>query len=289
MTQAHIAVIGGSGIYHLEGAEVIDQVQITTPFGVPSDQITIARVSGKNVAFIPRHGRGHTLLPSEVPYRANIWALKYLGVRFIVALSVVGSLKEEIAPTDFVVPRQLIDRTKTRIQTFFGEGVAGHVYFADPFCGYLNGVLNKVIKDAGHRVHNQETYVSIEGPMFSTRAESKLYHQWGGGVIGQSAVPEAKLAREAEISYAMVAMSTDFDAWLKDEMYENDKSVLQNMRENTRSIKAYLPKIIERINVEHDAPAHHAASTAILTDPSYLPLETRRKLDLFYRKYWSRL
>jgi len=289
MTEAQIAVIGGSGVYQFEDAELIDTISITTPFGVPSDEIKIMRIADTNVAFLPRHGKGHVLLPSEVPYKANIYALKYIGVRFIVALSVVGSLKEEIAPRDLVIPDQIIDRTKDRPHTFFGEGISGHVYFADPFCSYLSRVLYKTLRDKGHRVHNRETYVTIEGPMFSTRAESKLYHDWGGGVVGQSAVPEAKLAREAEISYAMIAMSTDYDAWLQEEGPANEGSVLDNIRANTRAIKRYLPALIDGIDVQRETPAHRAAATAILTDPSHLPLETRRKLDLFYRKYWSKL
>ncbi len=289
MTNARIAVIGGSGMYDLEGVEVVDRVKITTPFGMHSDEITIVDIGGKNVAFLPRHAKGHIYLPSEVPYRANIYALKYIGVRFIIAASVVGSLKQDIAPCDFVVPDQIIDRTKSRPQSFFGDGVCGHVYFAEPFCSYLNGLLYSVIKDEGHRVHNHETYVAIEGPMFSTRAESKLYHDWGGGVVGQSAVPEAMLAREAEISYSMVAMSTDFDAWLQDEGPTNDKAVLENLRINNRDFKQFLPKVIARLDEERDTAAHHAAATSIFTDPDYLPLETRRKLDLFYHKYWSRL
>jgi len=289
MKGAKIAVIGGSGLYEIEDAEVVDRIDITTPFGPPSDEITIVRIAEKNVAFLARHGRGHTLLPSEVPYRANIYALKYIGVRFIIAASVVGSLKPEIAPCDFVVPDQLIDRTKTRNQTFFGDGICGHLDFTEPFCSCLNGVLSSVIKKEGHRVHNHETYVSIEGPMYSTRAESKLYHDWGGSVVGQSAVPEAKLAREAEISYSMVAMSTDFDAWLQDEGPSKGEVVLENVRINTRDFKRYLPKIVERLDENRDTPAHHAAATSILTEPGHMPLETRRRLDLFYQKYWSRL
>ena len=289
MTNAKIAVIGGSGIYGMKGAEVVDRITITTPFGVPADEITIVRINGKNVAFLPRHGQGHTLLPSEVPYRANIYALKYIGVRFIIATSVVGSLKQEIAPRDFVLPDQIIDKTKTRTCTFFGEGISAHLYFSDPFCSYLNGILHSVIKDEGHRVHRNETYVSIEGPMFSTRAESKLYHEWGGGVVGQSVVPEAMLAREAEISYVMVATSTDYDAWLQDDGPANYDVVLENIKNNTQDFMRYLPKIIERVDEDRETDAHQAAATSILTDPDHLPLETRRRLDLFYHKYWSRL
>jgi 5'-methylthioadenosine phosphorylase len=289
MTEARIAVIGGSGVYQIEGAEHIDTIRITTPFGITSDAIQILRIGNANVAFLPRHGEGHVLLPSEVPHRANIYALKYIGVRFIIALSVVGSLKEEIAPCDFVIPDQIIDRTKGRPQTFFGEGISGHVYFADPFCSYLNNVIYGAVREQGHRVHSRETYVTIEGPMFSTRAESKLYHEWGGGVVGQSAVPEAMLAREAEISYSMIAMSTDYDAWLQEEGPTSEEAVLDNIRSNTRAVKRYLPAIVERIDANRETPAHRAAATAILTDPSHLPLETRRKLDLFYHKYWSKL
>lgn len=289
MDKTKIAVIGGSGVYQLEGATLLNKIKLSTPFGTPSDEISILKIGGKHVAFLPRHGKGHSLLPTEVPHQANIWALKYLGVRFIIAVSAVGSLKEEIAPCDFIVPSQIIDRTRHRPQTFFGEGITGHVSFAEPFCSYLSSLLYKTIKDQGHRVHKDETYVSMEGPMFSTRAESKLYKSWGGGVIGMTAVPEAMLAREAEISYGMVAMSTDFDSWNEDQQAVTAGMVLENMKENTSRIKAYLPKMIERIDEERETPAHSAAADAILTDPEYFPLVTRRKLELFYGKYWEHI
>ena len=289
MDSVKIAVIGGSGIYNLEGATVLNKIKLTTPFGVPSEEISILNIGGKHIAFLPRHGRGHTLLPSEIPQRANIWALKYLGVRFIISISAVGSLKEGIAPCDFIIPSQIIDRTRHRPQTFFGEGVAGHVSMADPFCGYLNAVLYNTIKDEGHRVHKDETYLCMEGPLFSTRAESLLYKSWGAGVIGMTAVPEVMLAREAEIAYSVVAMSTDFDSWNEDQKAVTAGMVLGNMKQNTADIKAYLPKMIARIDEERETPAHSAAADAILTDPDFFPLETRRRLEIFYSKYWSRI
>ncbi len=289
MDQAKIAVIGGSGIYKLEGATLLNKIKLTTPFGIPSDEISILKLGEKAMAFLPRHGKGHTLLPTEIPHRANIWALKYLGVRFIIGISAVGSLKEEIAPCDFIIPSQIIDRTRHRVQSFFGEGIAGHVSFAEPFCSYLSSLLYTTVKESGHRVHKNEVYLSMEGPMFSTRAESKLYKSWGAGVIGMTAVPEVMLAREAEISYGMVAMSTDFDSWNEEQKSVTAGMVLENMKQNTGDIKAYLPKIISRIDEDRETPAHSAAADAIVTDSGCFPLETKRKLELFYSKYWSHI
>lgn len=289
MEQVKIAVIGGSGIYKLEGATLLNKIKLTTPFGVPSEEISILKIGGKQVAFLPRHGRGHSLLPTEIPQQANIWALKYLGVRFIIGISAVGSLKEEIAPCDFIIPSQLIDRTRHRPQSFFGDGIAGHVSLAHPFCDYLSAVLYNTIKDEGHRVHKNETYLCMEGPLFSTRAESRLYKSWGAGVIGMTAVPEVMLAREAEISYGLVAMSTDFDSWNEDQKAVTAGMVLENMKQNIANIKEYLPKMIARIEEDRETPAHSAAADAIVTDPDFFPLETRRRLEIFYGKYWSRI
>ncbi|MBI4881432.1 MAG: S-methyl-5'-thioadenosine phosphorylase, partial [Planctomycetes bacterium] len=210
---ARVGVIGGSGLYELDDLEILGEARPRTPFGSPSDAILVGRLGGHDVAFLPRHGRGHRLLPGEVPSRANIAALKALGVDRIVAFSAVGSLKEELPPLDFVIPEQVIDRTRGRPGSFFGAGVAGHVAFADPFSRRLCGVLHEKAVALGLRVHRGETLVCMEGPLFSTRAESHLYRSWGAGLINMSALPEAKLAREAEMSYALVCAVTDYDCW----------------------------------------------------------------------------
>ena len=214
MNRAEIAIIGGSGIYNIEGFEVLEERAISTPYGDPSDKITVCEVQGRKVAFLPRHGRDHSLLPTEIPVRANIYALKTLGVQTILAISAVGSLKKEIPPLDLVIPSQMIDRTKSRVHSFFGDGIAGHVPFADPFCvGFSEYLYRFISENSEARVHKDETYLCMEGPLFSTRAESHLYRSWGCGVIGMTALPESKLAREAEICYGLIAMSTDYDCW----------------------------------------------------------------------------
>jgi len=214
MADAKVGVIGGSGLYQMEGmGESVEEVRVRTPFGDPSDAITIGSIEGTRVAFLPRHGKGHRLSPTEVPVQANIFALKSLGVEWIISVSAVGSLKEEIAPLHLVIPDQLIDRTKSRVNSFFGNGIVVHVGFADPFCPVLANVLFDAARDVGVVVHRGGTYVVMEGPLFSTRAESNLYRLWGASVIGMTALPEAKLAREAEICYATLACATDYDCW----------------------------------------------------------------------------
>src|SRR5881397_2228845 len=210
------AVIGGSGFYQMDGLSDVEDVRIDTPFGLPSDNLVIGTLAGERVAFLPRHGVGHRILPSEIPARANIHALKQLGVEFILSVSAVGSLREDIEPLHMVVPDQLIDRTRGRASTFFGEGIVAHIAFADPFCPELRTLLAEATHEAGATVHRGGTLVVIEGPAFSTRAESNLYRSWGADIIGMTALPEAKLAREAEICYAILACSTDYDCWKTD-------------------------------------------------------------------------
>jgi 5'-methylthioadenosine phosphorylase len=212
-----IAVIGGSGLYEIDGARLIDTLDVSTPFGAPSDRIAIVDIGGERVAFLPRHGRGHRLLPSEVPARANIWALKSIGVEQIVSVSAVGSLGEEYSPGTFVLPDQLIDRTTRRPNSFFGDGVVGHVSFAEPFCHHMRERIAVVLQRTGHAFRDRATLVCMEGPAFSTRAESQLHRSWGAHLIGMTALPEAKLAREAELCYATVAMVTDWDCWRGEE------------------------------------------------------------------------
>ena len=282
-----IAVIGGSGLYEIDGVKFLDHVEVSTPYGNPSDRIGIAEIGGEKVAFLPRHGRGHRLLPSEVPSRANIWALKSLGVAQIVSISAVGSLGEEYAPGSFVLPDQLIDRTTRRPNSFFGDGIVGHVSFAEPFCGGMRERIAVVLSRAGHAFRDRATLVCMEGPAFSSRAESQLHRSWGAHLIGMTALPEAKLAREAEICYATIAMVTDWDCWRGEEEGVTLEMVLATMRQNVQDIKRALPLVVESLADLQDCPCRHAAAQAIVTDASHVPLETRQRLDLLYGRYWA--
>ena len=287
MAEAKIAIIGGTGLYSIEGAKVVDSVDIDTPFGKTSDCITLAKIGDSTVAFLPRHGVGHRHLPSEIPVKANIWALKYLGVERIISVSAVGSLKEEIRPRDVVIPGQIIDRTKVRPNSFFGNGVVGHVSFADPFCPVMSGLLYETGIQLGHAAHRNETYVCMEGPLFSTRAESRLYRSWGGGVIGMTAVPEAKLAREAEICYAMIALSTDYDCWKEGEEDVTIEMVFDNLKKAQGAAKEMIRAAIGRVPAERSCACGSAARFAIATDKNLIPGQAKKELELFYGKYWK--
>lgn len=284
---ANIGVIGGSGLYGIEGAELIKEIDIPTPFGMPSDVISIIDMNGQKTAFLPRHGRGHRLLPTEVPSKANIWALKYLGVEQIVSVSAVGSLIEEYKPGDFVVCDQLIDRTKSRTNSYFGEGIAGHTEFAEPFCPGMRESILKVLSQYKHPYHKMGTLVTMEGPLFSTHAESELHRSWKAHLIGMTALPEAKLAREAEICYATIAMVTDYDCWGKNEESVSVEMVIKVMENNVKAAKEILPDIITALKNRKDCSCRHAAENAVMTDPLKIPYETMRRLSLFYGKYWK--
>lgn len=285
---AKVGVIGGSGLYALDNLEVIDEVKPATPFGEPSDAIVVGAVSGHNVAFLPRHGRGHRVLPTEVPSLANIAALKSLGVEKIVSFSAVGSLKEELAPLDFVIPSQIIDRTRSRPSTFFGDGVVGHVSFADPFSLPLADILFDKASSVGLKVHRDETLVCMEGPLFSTRAESHMYRSFGAGVINMSALPEAKLAREAEISYALVCMVTDYDCWRESEEDVDIKMVIENLNKNAASAKKLLAAVIEEVAaLEDDSGPRTAAKDAILTPKELIPEATLARMRFLYPHYFA--
>ncbi len=286
--KAEFGVIGGSGVYQLDGVKVLSEEAIETPFGKPSDKIIVAEVSGKRVAFLPRHGVGHRLTPTEVNSRANIYALKSLGVRNVLSISAVGSLQEQFHPQDFVIPDQIIDRTRHRIDTFFGEGIVGHVGFADPFCAALSQSVFTTLQGLRlNRVHQGGTYLCMEGTPFSTRAESHLYRSWGCSIIGMTAIPEAKLAREAEMAYATIAMVTDYDCWKVEEEAVTVETVIATMKQNVAVIKKALPKIFENIPNDFRSEAHHAAKNAIMTDPKTFPATTKKNLSLLYGKYWS--
>src|SRR6266480_1420872 len=291
MPQAMIGVIGGSGLYRMEGMTDVEEVAVKTPFGDPSDVITIGKVEGVPMAFLPRHGRGHRISPSEIPVRANIWALKSLGVEWVISVSAVGSLREHIAPRDLVIPNQLFDRTKSRVNTFFEGGIVVHVTFAEPFCATLSGLLLSSARELGGvKVHEGGTYVCIEGPLFSTKAESNVYRSWGMDIIGMTALPEAKLAREAELCYAMVACATDYDCWHESEESVTVEMVVGNLNANVTNAQRILGLIAQKIPSTHtDQPCGCAQALAmsIMTDPSLIRPEVKEKYQLLIGKYIS--
>jgi 5'-methylthioadenosine phosphorylase len=285
---ARLAVIGGSGLYQLDGARVIEQREVPTPWGLPSDVLTFSEIGSEEVVFLPRHGTGHRYLPSEVPSRANIWALKSVGVEQILALSAVGSLAESFAPGEFVLCDNLVDKTLRRPGSYFGDGIVGHIGFSRPFCGGIRAAAAGVLTSRGHPHHDSGTYVCMEGPAFSTRAESELHRSWKASLIGMTAVPEARLAREAEICYATIAMVTDYDCWKDTGEPVSVEMVVATMKSNTESLRRMLPDIVKAMSARGDCDCRHAARDAIMTDPSLIPYDSRRKLALFYDKYWRK-
>jgi 5'-methylthioadenosine phosphorylase len=262
MEKAAIGVIGGSGLYEIEGAATVDDINVFTPWGKPSDAIVVADIDGCRAAFLPRHGRGHMFLPHEVNYRANIAALKMIGVREVIAFSAVGSLKEKIKPLDFVLPDQVIDRTKARAGTFFGDGVAAHITYGDPFCNRLRSIILPAAREIGLSMHDGETLICMEGPVFSTRAESNLYRSWGAGVINMSTLPEAKLAREAEMCYAVICMCTDYDCWHEEEEHVTIEMVIKNLTTNSSNAKKLLSHVIKQLGKERDCGCGEASKYA---------------------------
>ena len=284
MAEATVAVIGGSGFYQMEGLVEVVTVKLSTPFGDPSDAITVGTLAGVRVAFLPRHGVGHRILPSELPVRANVWALKSLGVQYLISISAVGSLREELAPLHLVVPDQIIDRTRERPSTFFGSGLVVHVGFADPFCPRLSAALYRAALDAEAVVHQGGTYVVMEGPQFSTRAESNLYRSWGADLIGMTALPEAKLAREAEICYAAVACVTDYDCWHTVEEDVSADLILANLQRNVETSKRLVRLAVGRLP-ERDCPCPNALQTALVTAPDLVPEQVKRDLAPIIGRY----
>jgi len=288
MPQAKIGVIGGTGLYDIEGLTDIEEVDINTPFGKPSDAITIGKLEGVGIAFLPRHGRGHRISPTELPVRANIYALKSLGVEWLIAISSAGSFKPEIKPGDLVIPDQIIDRTRSRVNSFFGEGIVVHIPFAEPFCPTLCQVLYESAKEAGASVHQGGTYVAMEGPAFSTRAESRLYRSWGADIIGMTALPEAKLAREAEICYAIIGCVTDYDSWMERSEPVTIGVVLNVQRQNIDTAKKIIKLAVSRIPEKRNCGCATALQAAIVTDPELIPAEQRKKLNRLIGKYLSK-
>ncbi|HEX2186032.1 MAG TPA: S-methyl-5'-thioadenosine phosphorylase [Chloroflexota bacterium] len=280
-----IAVIGGSGFYDFPDLQGRQEVVLETPFGAPSDAIITGTLAGRPVAFLPRHGRGHRLSPSELPARANIWALKRLGVEWIISVSACGSMRESIAPLDVVIPDQLFDRTRGRPSTFFEGGIVAHVAFGDPFCATLGEALHRATQEVGVRAHRGGTYVCIEGPAFSTRAESRIYRQWGVDVIGMTALPEAKLAREAEICYATLAFATDYDVWHETEAVVTVELVVRNLLANVENGKRIIKSALPAIGGKRTCPCASALKDAILTQRELIPEEARRRLQPLISKY----
>ncbi len=285
MPQAKIGVIGGTGLYDIEGLTDIEEVSIDTPFGKPSDSIIVGRLERVGVAFLPRHGRGHHISPTEIPARANIYALKSLGVEHIIAINSAGSFKENTKPGDLVIPDQLIDRTRGRINTFFGEGIVAHIPFAEPFCPALRQVVYQSALETGATVHQEGTYIAMEGPAFSTRAESRLYRSWGADIIGMTSLPEAKLAREAEICYACIACVTDYDSWKEMSQPITIDVILDCMCRNIDNARKIIKLAVSRIPRERSCDCATALKTAIVTAPEVIPAEQKKKLDLLIGKY----
>jgi 5'-methylthioadenosine phosphorylase len=288
MEESTIGVIGGSGLYELDGLSDISRVSLETPFGAPSDEFITGTLDGVKMVFLPRHGRGHRLLPTEVNYRANVYGMKKLGVTHLVSVSAVGSMKEEIAPGHIVIPDQFIDRTNgARVNTFFGNGIVAHVQFADPVCGELGKILYDAAVEAKATVHCGGTYICMEGPAFSTRAESNLYRAFGVSVIGMTNVPEAKLAREAEICYGVIALATDYDCWHESHEDVSVDAILAIIRQNVATAKAIIKNAVRHINGERTCPCPTALKYAIITERSAISDQARADLDIIAGKYLS--
>jgi 5'-methylthioadenosine phosphorylase len=287
LAKAEIGIIGGSGLYNMDGLTEVHEEQVETPFGSPSEAFLLGKLEGRDVAFLARHGKGHRILPSELNFKANIYAMKKLGVTSILSVSAVGSLKEEHKPTDFVIPDQFIDRTFDRKTTFFGNGVVGHVAFGDPVCATVSEVFAKACEEVGVVGKRGGTYVCMEGPQFSTKAESRLYRSWGADVIGMTNLQEAKLAREAEISYATLAMVTDYDCWFEGHDAVTVEQVIAVMHQNSGNAQKVVKAAVRLMPKDlSNSPAQSAAKFAIMTDRAMIPEETKKKLDLLYGKYW---
>ena len=287
MPEATIGVIGGSGLYKLPGLENVKEVAINTPFGKPSDALVIGELEGQRVAFLPRHGRGHRIMPTEIPFRANIYALKMLGVERILSASAVGSLKEEVRPLDVLLPDQFIDRTFARVSTFFGEGIVAHVAFADPVCSQVGDAAEASGREvAGLTLHRGGTYVCMEGPAFSTKAESHLYRSWGASVIGMTNLQEAKLAREAEMCYATIALVTDYDCWHESHESVTVEMVIDNLNKNAESARALIKGAISRLaGQDRTCGCANALRYAIISQPEEISDTAKQRLSEIIGKY----
>lgn len=286
-SKASMAVIGGSGLYQMSGLENTESIDMATPFGKPSAPITIGTLEGMRVAFLARHGIGHHITPTNVPYRANIYALKSLGVERIISVSACGSLREDYAPGHIVVPDDIFDYTKDRVRSFFGEGLVAHISVADPFCNDLSQQLETAVRATGATVHHGGSLITIEGPRFSTKAESHTFRTWGMSIIGMTASPEAFLAREAELCYATMAHVTDYDVWHKSESPVTVEMVIQTLNKNTEIAQKAIRNLVRDLNKERVCNCEQALATALITNPKVVPAETRSKLDLLIGKYFK--
>ena len=285
MTEPRIGIIGGSGLYEMAGLTDVREERVETPFGLPSDAYVLGRLEGRPVAFLARHGRGHRLLPSELNFRANIYGFKSLGAEWILSASAVGSMREDVKPRDILIPDQFFDRTKARSSTFFGDGLVVHVAFADPTCPALGDLLYQAAREEGATVYRGGTYLCIEGPQFSTRAESRIYRTWGVDVIGMTNLQEAKLAREAEICYATMALVTDYDVWHETEEDVTVEAVIAVLLENAAMAKAILRRAVRAIPAARTCPCSRALRDAIITARNRIPPATRERLKLLVGKY----
>ncbi|MFB3904394.1 MAG: S-methyl-5'-thioadenosine phosphorylase [Acidobacteriota bacterium] len=285
MNQADIGIIGGSGLYDIPGFKNRKEVELETPFGKPSDAYLTGLLEGKRVAFLARHGRGHRFMPSEINYRANIYGFKQLGVRRILSASAVGSLKLEHKPMDFILPDQFVDRTRLRVSTFFGDGVVAHISFANPICPVLADEVAKAAQAMDFPVKRGGTYVCMEGPAFSTRAESDLYRSWGMDLIGMTNLQEAKLAREAEICYVTIAMVTDYDCWHDEEQAVSVEMLIAYLMKNSENVQRLIKKTLRGMPGKFDCACQNALRNALITDPAVIPPETKERLKLIIGKY----
>ncbi len=287
MDKVRIGVIGGTGVYQMEALTDVEEVRVETPFGAPSEAIVVGTLEGQRVAFLARHGRGHRLTPTEVNARANIYALKSLGVEWVISVSACGSMREEYAPRHVVIPDQLFDRTRGRPLSFFGQGLVAHISFDQPFCSQLSEALYQAVKKAGATVHLGGTYLIIEGPRFSTRGESRIFRQWGVDIIGMTAVPEAQLAREAEMCYATMAHVTDYDVWHESEETVTVEAIVKNLLANAEVAKSAIRNVVPELKGERACGCVNALADALITRPEVIPAETKEKLKLLIGKYVS--
>jgi 5'-methylthioadenosine phosphorylase len=288
MAEKIVGVIGGSGLYEMEGLEEIQTVPLKTPFGDPSDSFIVGHLEGVKVVFLPRHGKGHRIQPSSLNFKANIYGMKILGAQWIIGVSAVGSMKESIHPGDMVVPNQFIDQTKGRPSTFFDNGIVGHISFADPVCPVLSKILSEAGKEAGATVHQNGTYICIEGPQFSTRAESKLYRTWGVDIIGMTNLPEAKLAREAEMCYATIAFATDYDCWHEEAGDVSIGEVLRILAQSTKTAKSAIRYAIRHLPEKRECLCAKALKYALITGKKFVNEKTKKDLEPIIGKYIGR-
>ena len=289
--ESRLGIIGGSGFYSIDKIECYEELEVYTPYGKPSDSIRLFKIGNLEIAFLARHGRKHSLNPTEIPYKANIWALRSIGVRWIVAPSAVGSLQEQIRPLDIVIPDQFIDRTNNRPATFFNGGAVAHVTMGDPFCRNLSGILSNVGEKnipGGRQLHRGGTYLAMEGPAFSTRAESNLYRNWGCSIIGMTNHTEARLAKEAEIAYSSLSMVTDYDCWHQTHQEVSVEMVLENLRANTEVANKIVFEIAKVIDIERpSSKSHNSLKDGLITQKENIPNSTKEKLKIFTDSYWS--